>query len=127
MNAERWRQIEELLEVALEREPAEGGLLLDRACTGDADLRREVESLLAHQASAEKFIDAPAFAFAADLLLNDPGKQIENSRFGSYKILREIGRGGMGAVFLAERSDGEFQQQVALKIVRRGFADSDLT
>jgi non-specific serine/threonine protein kinase/serine/threonine-protein kinase len=126
MKAERWRQIEDLLNAAIEREPAERDLLLDRACASDAELRREVESLLAHQTSAEKFIEAPAYAFAADLLANDARAQKENRRFGCYKILREIGCGGMGAVFLAERSDGEFQQQVALKIVRRGFADPDL-
>jgi non-specific serine/threonine protein kinase/serine/threonine-protein kinase len=126
MKAERWRQIEDLLDIALERGPTERALLLDRACANDADLRREVESLLAHQAAAEKFIEAPAFAFAAEMLADNAGEQIENRHFGSYKILREIGSGGMGAVFLAERSDGEFQQQVALKVVRRGFADPDL-
>jgi non-specific serine/threonine protein kinase/serine/threonine-protein kinase len=127
MKAERWRRIEELLEAVLEREPAERGPLLDRACEGDADLRREVESLLVHLAPSENFIEAPAFIMAAGFLADDAGEQLENRRLGAYKILREIGRGGMGAVFLAERSDGEFQQKVALKLVRRGFADPDLT
>jgi eukaryotic-like serine/threonine-protein kinase len=126
MKAERWRQVEELLEAALEREPAERGPLLERACAGDADLRREVESLLAHSASAEDFIEAPAFVFAADLIADLPEEKLENRQFGPYKILRELGRGGMGSVFLAERSDGEFQQKVALKLVRRGFAAADL-
>lgn len=71
MKAERWRQIEDLLDAALDHEPAERALLLDRACASDADLRREVESLLAHQTSSEKFIEAPALAFAADLLADD--------------------------------------------------------
>ncbi|MDQ3802846.1 MAG: protein kinase [Acidobacteriota bacterium] len=127
MKAERWRQIEELLDAALEREPAERGPLLDRACAGDADLRREVESLLVHETPSEDFIEAPAFVLAADLLADGAGEELENRRLGAYKILREIGRGGMGAVFLAERSDGEFQQKVALKLVRRGFATPDLT
>jgi eukaryotic-like serine/threonine-protein kinase len=127
MNAERWRQVEELLEAALEREPAERGSLLDRACAGDAELRREVESLLIHSAPSEDFIEAPAYVFAADLIAGPPHEQLENQQLGPYKILRELGRGGMGSVFLAERSDGEFQQQVALKLVRRGFADPDLT
>ncbi|HWS88129.1 MAG TPA: protein kinase [Pyrinomonadaceae bacterium] len=127
MNAERWRQVEELLEAALKHEPAERGPLLDRACAGDADLRREVESLLAHSTPSEDFIEAPAFVFAADLLAGLPGEQLGDRQIGPYKILRELGRGGMGSVFLAERSDGEFQQKVALKLVRRGFADPDLT
>jgi non-specific serine/threonine protein kinase/serine/threonine-protein kinase len=127
MKAERWRQIEDLLDAALECEPAERAALLDRACVGDADLRREVESLLVHQPASENFIEAPAFVFAADLLAGSTGNQLEGQQLGPYKILREIGRGGMGAVFLAERSDGEFQQKVALKLVRCGFADPDLT
>jgi non-specific serine/threonine protein kinase/serine/threonine-protein kinase len=127
MKTERWREIEDLLDAALERAPAERGLLLDRACADDTDLRREVESLLAHQTSAENFIEAPAFVFAADFLASDAGEQLENRHLGAYRILREVGRGGMGTVFLAERSDGEFQQLVALKVVRRGFADPDLT
>jgi non-specific serine/threonine protein kinase/serine/threonine-protein kinase len=127
MKAERWRQIEDLVDAALECEPAERAALLDRACAGDADLRREVESLLAHQSPSENFIEAPAFVFAADLLAGNAVEQLEYQHLGPYKILREIGRGGMGAVFLAERSDGEFQQKVALKLVRRGFAEPELT
>jgi non-specific serine/threonine protein kinase/serine/threonine-protein kinase len=127
MKAERWRQIEDLLDAALECEPAERGALLDRACAGDPDLRREVESLLVHKTPSENFIEAPAFVFAADLLAGSAGKQLEDQQLGPYKILRELGRGGMGAVYLAERSDGEFQQKVALKLVRRGFPDPDLT
>ncbi|HEY9405335.1 MAG TPA: serine/threonine-protein kinase [Pyrinomonadaceae bacterium] len=127
MNIDRWQQIEGLLDAALEvSEPAERALLLNRACAGDAELRAEVESLLAHHAPSETFIEAPAFAYVAELLTEEANDELENRRVGAYKIIREIGRGGMGAVFLAERADGEFEQRVALKVVRRGFADSDL-
>ncbi|HEV2799751.1 MAG TPA: protein kinase [Pyrinomonadaceae bacterium] len=129
MDIERWRQVEEILDSALDvPEPAERARLLDRACAGDTDLRAEVESLLAHHAPSESFIESPAYAFAPELLLADDGAddKFTNRRAGPYKIIREIGRGGMGAVFLAERADGEFTQEVALKVVRRGFADPEL-
>jgi eukaryotic-like serine/threonine-protein kinase len=127
MKIDRWRQIEGLLDAALdEREPTQRALLLDRACAGDADLRAEVESLLAHHAPSENFIEAPAFAFTAELLTDDANDELENRHIGAYKIIREIGHGGMGAVYLAERADGAFEQQVALKIVRGSFADSEL-
>ena len=126
MKAERWQQIEDLLDAALECEPAARAAMLDRVCTGDTELRREVESLLVHLEPSENFIEAPAFVFAADLLAGKEGEPLKSRHFGAYKILREIGRGGMGAVYLAERSDGEVQQKVALKLVRRGLADPDL-
>jgi serine/threonine-protein kinase len=127
IETDRWRQVEEVLDAALDvREPIERALLLERACTNDADLRAEVESLLAHQAQSEKFIETPAFALAAELLADDENDELENRHIGAYKIIREVGRGGMGAVYLAERADGEFQQQVALKVVRRSFADTEL-
>ena len=127
MKVERWQQIEDLLDATLECEPAARGAMLDRACAGDADLRREIESLLAHLAPSENFIEAPAFVFAADLLAGNEGKPLQSRHLGAYNILREIGRGGMGAVYLAERSDGEFQQRFALKLMRRGLADPDLS
>jgi eukaryotic-like serine/threonine-protein kinase len=127
MKIDRWQQIEELLEAALnEAEPERRSLLLDQSCVGDLELRAEVESLLAHHAPSEAFIETPAFAVVADLFTEDADGGLENRLIGPYKIVREIGRGGMGAVYLAERSDGEFQQQVALKVVRRSFAGTDL-
>src|SRR5205823_13982440 len=56
--------------------------------------------------------------------LFSPGDRAEGREFGNYTIIREIGHGGMAAVFLAERNDGEFEQQVALKIVRQSVAES---
>jgi hypothetical protein len=60
MNPERWRQIEQMCQEALDRESAERAAFLDRACAGDADLRREVESLVAQQSAANTFLEAPA-------------------------------------------------------------------
>ncbi len=121
---DRWSRVKELFQSAVEREPAQRRSFLDEAC-GDAELRREILSLLEADALAEDFIEQPAVE-AAEWLAVKRDQEIKNLRFGAYRIVHEIGRGGMGAVFLAERSDGEFQQRVALKIVRRSFADSEL-
>src|SRR5687768_11215318 len=127
MRSEEWKRVEELLDAALELGPGERRRLLDESCAGAPDLRREVESLLACEADADGFLDAPALAFSADLF---DAEGLPDGRagqtFGRYRIVREIGRGGMGTVYLAERADGEFEQRVALKMVGRSFADSEL-
>jgi non-specific serine/threonine protein kinase/serine/threonine-protein kinase len=127
MQSEEWKKVEELLDAALELAPAERRRFLDETCADAPELRREVESLLVCEEKAGGFLDAPALAFSADFF---DGADVIDERagqtIGHYRIIREIGRGGMGAVFLAERSDGEFRQEVALKVVRRSFADSEL-
>jgi serine/threonine-protein kinase len=130
MEVERWRRIEDLLCAALERDGGARAAFLEQACAGDAELRREVESLLAHEAPSESFIEDSAFALAAEMLADAEGEleqeRWEGRRVGAYRIVREIGRGGMGAVFLAERESAEYRQQVALKVVRRSLADAEL-
>jgi serine/threonine-protein kinase len=123
MRSEDWPKIEELLDAALELEPGERRRLLDAA--GTPDLRREVESLLACEERANGFLGAPALAFSADFFNHNQDERA-GQIVGNYRIIREIGRGGMGAVFLAERADGEFEQNVALKVVRRSLADTEL-
>ncbi len=126
MRSEEWRKIEELLNAALELAP-DGRRQFLNQLNASPELRREVESLLACEEHANGFLDAPVLALSADFMedenLND-GRAGEH--VGPYRIVREIGRGGMGAVFLAERADGEFEQEVALKVVGRSFADSEL-
>jgi serine/threonine protein kinase/tetratricopeptide (TPR) repeat protein len=125
MKTEEWHKVEELLNTALELEPAARRQFLDGV--SEPLLRREVESLLAYDEKTDSFLAAPALAFSADFFDDSDGpEERAGQTVGRHRIIREIGRGGMGAVFLAERSDGEFQQQLALKIVRRSFADSDL-
>ncbi|HEX8115948.1 MAG TPA: protein kinase, partial [Pyrinomonadaceae bacterium] len=126
MRADEWQKVEELLNAALEVEPGERQGFLDEACAGLPDLRREVDSLLACEAGADGFLQAPALALSADFFDGDSAGDRAGQTVGHYRIKREIGRGGMGAVFLAERSDGEFRQEVALKVARRSFTDSDL-
>ena len=126
MNSSRWRQVKQLFYCALERDSAERAAFLDQACPGDHVLRGEVEALLASHEDAPDFMDEPAFDVWPERLLvadeaGEPGRRI-----GPYKVLREIGHGGMGAVYVAERDDDEFRKQVAVKLVRGGLATADL-
>jgi len=124
---ERLRRADEIVQSALEFWGDEQRALLDEACTGDALLRAEVDSLLNYREQAKDFIETPAFVFGAEWWADGdgaPGKV--GQRVGAYQLVREIGHGGMGVVYLAQRADGEFEQQVALKVVRRSFADAEL-
>src|SRR5215208_6570418 len=96
----------------------------------DTALRRELGSLLDAEGSAAKYFDdladrvvSPAYAALAEAATVGP--RWEGRRVGAYRLVREIGRGGMSRVFLAERADGEFEHRVALKLLRPGF-DSDI-
>ena len=121
---ERYQRVKDILQSALEREPADQPRFLAEACSGDEALQREVESLLAYQSRHQAFIETRAEDAAARLEQHDPSA-LEGQRIGVYRIVREIGRGGMGAVYLAERDDDQYQHQVAIKLVKRGM-DSEL-
>src|SRR5690606_37322171 len=113
MTADRWTQIESLFEAALDR-PAEARADWLAAACPDPDLRREVAALLAASEKAADFLERPAELFAEDL---DGAER----RIGPYRILREIGRGGMGVVYLDARADGQYEQEVAVKVLRRSL------
>jgi len=122
---DRWRQVEAVLAGALDL-PSDGRPgFLQAACGGDAELRAEVESLLACEAAGDRTLLAPIEDAAAHLLAADgdigPGDHI-----GSYRVVSEIGRGGMGTVFLAERNDDQFLKRVAIKVVSRGMDTAEL-
>lgn len=130
MTPERWQQIEAIFHEALALDEASRAQLLERSCGCDAGLREEVEKLLAQFAEASSFIEQPVYENVKGPVLSallDDGEEdpIIGTRLGAYRILREIGRGGMGAVYEAERADGEFHMRVAIKIVKRGM-DTDL-
>jgi eukaryotic-like serine/threonine-protein kinase len=129
MNADHWQRVEQVLDAALDTDPARWPAVLDDLCDSDDQLRREVEGLLARHATAEKFLASPPAAAAAALVaevragVNTNG--FAGRRIGAWRIVRQIGRGGMARVFLAERADGQFAQTVALKLLRPGL-DSQL-
>jgi serine/threonine protein kinase/Tol biopolymer transport system component/Flp pilus assembly protein TadD len=124
MNPERWKKVEELFESALQRAPAERRAYLDQACEGDEGLRTQVETLIESYERAGSFIEAPALVDSAPTLVDDVPAGMIGRRLGSYKLVREIGRGGMGSVYLAVRADDEFQKRVAIKLIKRGM-DTD--
>lgn len=128
MSDERWRRVAEVLDQVLVREPAEWSSVLDDTCGGDLELRGTVESLLQRLETARSFLTTPPAAAAAALLseMRDTGVEAwEGRQIGAHRIVREIGRGGMSRVFLAERADGAFTQQVAVKLLRPGL-DSEI-
>src|SRR5689334_19904494 len=123
MNSENWQKVEELLNAALEIEPPERQKFL--AGIGSMELRREVESLLDGESEAEKFLASPVVAFAADFFDDAPDVLLDQ-KIGNYKIVGELGKGGMGAVYLGERIDGKFAQRVAVKLLKRELNTADI-
>ena len=119
-----------LFEQALDVPPTRRAEFLERVAAGDAALRQELISLLDAHDSSEAYFEslaqavvAPAYAAVIDSAPS--AARWEGRRVGAYRLVREVGRGGMARVFLAERADGQFEQQVALKLLRPGF-DSDV-
>ena len=124
MTPAEWSAVKEILSEALERPPAERSAYLDRACGGNADLRGRVEALVEADAQTWSLLEAPA---AASSSLTSPERPpASGDRIGPYEILKEIGHGGMGIVYLARRADAQFEKTVAIKLARAGFAGDSL-
>jgi serine/threonine-protein kinase len=123
---ERWARIKELFEAAVDLDPNERTTLLDKECDGDEALRGEIESLLKSDEQTGGFIEQPAFAIPRDLFPDNGEEPFVGRQFGAYQIIREIGRGGLGAVYLAARADDEYRKQVAIKLIRRGLDTDDI-
>ncbi len=119
MSPDYWQKIKLILDEALAQPLAAREAYLVEHCGVNQTLRRDVESLLAFENADDDALEASAFASVEDL--KPPENNFAGKTFGVYKILEKIGEGGMGAVFLAERSDGEFQQKVAVKIIHGGI------
>ena len=112
-----------MLSEALELDTGRRQQFLNSACAHDAELRSEVDLLLAHQVDTDSDAIEACAADAAYLRLNVDAHRATKigSRIGAYKVLREIGCGGMGTVYLAERDDEHYQQQVAIKLINPGL------
>jgi eukaryotic-like serine/threonine-protein kinase len=124
-----WAKLEQAIADITEIPPQERGAWLADFCAGDDVLRAEISSMLAFESDSENFLENSADLYAARIFEDDAG--FENSiligkQFGNYRIEREIGRGGMGAVYLAARAEGGFEQRAAIKIIRIGFDTADL-
>jgi eukaryotic-like serine/threonine-protein kinase len=108
---ERWRDVQRLFHEARGRPRTERAAFVSGAAAGDAELEAEVASLLASADTDEGFLETPA----------RPPPEAPRSRIGPYDVMREIGHGGMGTVYLAMRADEQFKKRVAIKVVRRGM------
>ncbi|MFL6254688.1 MAG: protein kinase domain-containing protein [Pyrinomonadaceae bacterium] len=128
MSPEQWGRLKEMFRVAIEYDPRRRAAYLERVCAGDTALRAEIESLLASHDQAEHFIESPAFDGNVKAFIESPAEQevVVGRRTGSYQLLRELGRGGMGTVYLAERADEQYKKLVAIKVVRRGMDSEDI-
>lgn len=131
MSENNWQKVFEIFERTIDLPLNEREKFLDSECGGDAQMRAEVEAMLKADAEAEDFIESPIVENTAISLIKEfdttevpNSPSFINQKIGVYRLKKEIGRGGMGAVFLAERDDGEFKQKVAIKLIKRGM-DSD--
>ena len=129
IDPQRWDRLKTILGEALEQDSLAARIAwVERRCGEDSDLLNEAESLLAE---AEALVNEPTDSFedcaqnAASTFWQE-GPQRGGQRVGAYVIVRELGHGGMGTVFLAERADGQFEKQVAIKILNRGADTAEI-
>lgn len=113
---ENWQKVKEIVGSALEREPAERGVFLDQVCAQDAELRAEVESLLAAYEDSDGLSEHPWETQALDATS-------KSQTIGPYRLVKELGVGGMGHVWLAEQTE-PVRRRVALKLIKAGMYDA---
>jgi serine/threonine protein kinase len=123
MTPERWQQVKDIFNSAITYRPEERSLFISRVCSGDEELRSEVESLIASHEQSGSFIDKPAFEAAASLLANEKAELRAGQIIDSYEVMSFISRGGMGEVYLAE--DKRLGRKVALKLLPATFTTDE--
>ena len=131
MDGERWRRARALFDELADTPPAQWEARLAELAPDDAEVRREALDLLQADLAAAGSTDVGdrARAAVAELAARDEtawSEKLVGERVGPYALVRELGRGGMGAVWLAERADGEFEQRVAVKLIRPGWDAGEL-
>lgn len=114
----RWERVKEVFSTAADLVGAEREAYLTATCSDEPDVLREVRLLLDHHGQAEGFLAEPVRELATTLLTEEP--EASGGILGPYQLVGEIGRGGMGVVYLAQRV-GDYEQQVAIKVIKRGM------
>src|SRR6056297_1554317 len=117
MNAERWNQVQTLFKEILELDHDSRVTRLNEVRDTDDELFREIQSLLAADADHSSILDG----FAIDSIDISGLLSIDGTRVGPFEIVRQVGSGGMGNVYLAKRVEGGFEQTVALKLIKYGM------
>ncbi len=132
--AERWPEVDRLFEAALELPEPERAAYVERACAGDSELAAAVRALLDAERGSRRFLERPGGAGVAAMLreleAEAPDGEVaaapRPARIGRYRVVDELGRGGWGTVYRAERDAGDFEQSVAIKVLRRGLDTEDV-
>lgn len=124
MTPERRQQLESIHQKALELAPECRPAFLDHACDGNESMRREVEALINERAGTS--VEPAANAAPTRRLDADRSQPTTEKTIGPYKLIREIGHGGMGAVYLAMRADDQYRKRVAIKLIRRGMDTEEI-
>jgi serine/threonine protein kinase len=147
LTPERWAQIRQIFDGALERPDQDRAAFLRVVCARDDDLRREVEALLASHGTSGSFLNQPAIELDRTFLQNlastggygpggtgfpypghtgETGEYATGYRAGPYQLQKRIGRGGMGSVWLATRFDSDFTKSFAVKLVKPGMDSQEI-
>ncbi len=120
MTPERWKRIEDIFDAALELPREERDALLVRMCGDDGELRAEIQGLLENAEGASEGLNQ-VIGREAVLIQQEAMPALEGRKIGHYRLIRELGRGGMGIVYAGERDDGEYRTEVAIKLLYHGL------